>query len=240
MSKVKTSSVSPSTKYSGLRQSEANLKERVRELETEVSSLKKRLDELRKAKNTTVLKKEKEYVTSRKYQSSMVRSPRNQTDATSGDNGKVIKMQENHNAELKKLRETHSTEMEKLKEQYEKLLDSQKKFHLQTTACDHEPQLKELREKVGRLQEENATLRSTNSDLEAENVDLRSKFEELFTELSLKEAQWCEKEEQLNMKLKLQWGEKYREWMEATEKKIADLQKANDLLRSYVRPPPED
>lgn len=73
--------------------------------------------------------------------------------------------------------------------------------YLQTTACDHEPQLKELRDKVGRLQEENATLRSTNSDLEAENVDLRSKFEELFTELSLKEAQWCEKEEQLNLKV---------------------------------------
>lgn len=57
----------------------------------------------------------------------MVRNPRSQTDATSGDNGKVAKMQENHNAELKKLRETHSTEMEKLKEEYEKLLDSQKK-----------------------------------------------------------------------------------------------------------------
>lgn len=32
------------------------------QLESEVTSLKKRLDGLRKAKNTTVLKKEKEYV----------------------------------------------------------------------------------------------------------------------------------------------------------------------------------
>ena len=34
-----------------------------------------------------------------------------------------------------------------------------------------------------------------------ENTEMREKFEQLFTELSIKEAQWCEKEEQLNLKV---------------------------------------
>lgn len=39
------------------------MRARVKELEDEVKSLKTKLDELRKAKNTTLIKKEKEFVT---------------------------------------------------------------------------------------------------------------------------------------------------------------------------------
>ncbi|KAI0242292.1 hypothetical protein LSAT2_014127 [Lamellibrachia satsuma] len=39
---------------------DALLRQRVKELEEEVSSCKKRLDDLRKAKNTTILKRERE------------------------------------------------------------------------------------------------------------------------------------------------------------------------------------
>ena len=41
---------------------EQQLRDKVKELESEVKSLKTKLDELRKAKNTTLIKKEKEFV----------------------------------------------------------------------------------------------------------------------------------------------------------------------------------
>ena len=44
------------------RQVEQELRDKVKELESEVKSLKTKLDELRKAKNTTLIKKEKEFV----------------------------------------------------------------------------------------------------------------------------------------------------------------------------------
>lgn len=42
---------------------EQELRQRVRELEQEVKTLKSKLEELRKAKSTTLVKKEKEFVT---------------------------------------------------------------------------------------------------------------------------------------------------------------------------------
>lgn len=44
------------------RQTEQELREKVKELESEVKSLKTKLDDLRKAKNTTLIKREKEFV----------------------------------------------------------------------------------------------------------------------------------------------------------------------------------
>ncbi|XP_071842321.1 uncharacterized protein [Apostichopus japonicus] len=229
MSKVSNNYLSPRTKATGVRQNEAAWKERVRELESEVSSLKKRLDELRKAKSTTVLKKEKEYVTFKQHR----RPPGDSSPVVDKKLSELIQI---HNNELKKLEDAHKADMKRLREEHSSAI----KFSQETSVCHHEQELKELRSNIKSLEDEKAGLQTQNENLQVENIDLRAKFEELFTELSLKEAQWCEKEEQLNLKLKLHWGEKYREWMEATEKKIAELQKANELLRSYVRPPPDD
>ena len=68
-------------------------------------------------------------------------------------------------------------------------------------ACDHEKIIAELRENYSKLEAENKDLKVVNDELQTENVALRDKFEQLFTELSIKEAQWCEREEQLNLKV---------------------------------------
>ncbi|XP_072166284.1 uncharacterized protein [Diadema setosum] len=210
------------------RENAAFLKMRVQELEAEVISLKKRLDDLRKAKNTTVLKKEKEYVSIGASDAS--RSKRQPIpDEKSTDLQKKLKdLSLQHAGEIEALKKKHDTDLMKAKTQ---------KPGTPPEKCNHEEEIKQLREDVSILRDENANLARVNSDYQAENVALHEKFEELFNELSLKEAQWCEKEEQLNLKLKLQWGEKYREWMEATEKKIEELQRANDYLRTCLKSP---
>ncbi|XP_038065294.1 spindle pole body component 110-like isoform X2 [Patiria miniata] len=195
------------------------LKNRVEELEAEVTSLKKRLDDLRKAKNTTVHKKQKEYVTT------------STIEHKSGDDLKVSDLQRR----MDDLNLQHTKEMEDLKRSHRDSLQKLKKAPSSPTPCNHEEEIAALKRKNKDLQSENEELKLFNEELKTENSAMREKFEELFAELSIKEAQWCEKEEQLNLKMKLQWGEKYREWMEVTEKKIADLQAANDLLRSYMK-----
>ncbi|XP_022100091.1 myosin-6-like [Acanthaster planci] len=197
------------------------LKSRVEELEAEVAALKKRLDDLRKAKNTTVHKKQKEYVTT------------SMTEHRSSNDPKVSDLQQ----KMDDLNLQHTKEMEELKRSHQESLRKMKKTSPSPTSCNHEEEIASLKQQNKSLQSDNEELRLFNEELKKENGDLREKFEELFSELSIKEAQWCEKEEQLNLKMKLQWGEKYREWMEVTEKKIADLQAANDLLRSYMKHP---
>ncbi|XP_071958299.1 uncharacterized protein [Antedon mediterranea] len=190
------------------------LKGRVKELENLVSSLKKRLEELRKAKSTTVLKKEKEYISTAnpKHQKSRSSKP----DATLEQKLEQLKIQ--HEKEIRKLMERKPVEVK----------------------CNHLEEISKLKAQNESLERKTEELEHKNEDLKEENNSLLHKFEELFTELSIKEAHWCEKEEQLNLKLKLQWGEKYREWMAVTEAKISELQAANDLLRRYVKPPEDD
>ncbi|XP_006813859.1 uncharacterized protein LOC102802814 [Saccoglossus kowalevskii] len=184
------------------------LKERVRELESEVSSLKRRLDELRKAKNTTILKKEKQYVS--------VGEPSISKSTT--DNGKVSDLQK----QIEQLKIKHSKELqdEKVKENKD---------------CGHASVIDQMTKKCEVLEKEKQEALYLNDIMGKENQELSEKYQQLLTELSIKEAEWCEKEEQLNIKLKLQWGEKYREWMQQTEQKIADLQKVNQFLRTQLQ-----
>eukprot|EP00057_Strongylocentrotus_purpuratus_P030449 XP_781716.3 PREDICTED: tuftelin [Strongylocentrotus purpuratus] len=210
------------------RENVAFLKTRVQELESEVTSLKKRLDGLRKAKNTTVLKKEKEYVSVGASDSNRTsKRPSISEDKSSELQKKLKDLSLQHADEMSALKKKHSADLQKVQ--------SERVQPTPPERCNHEEEILQLKGEVTELREKNAKLEDVNSALKAENLSLHDKFEELFTELSLKEAQWCEKEEQLNLKLKLQWGEKYREWMEATEKKIAELQRANEYLRTCLK-----
>nr|XP_054760026.1 uncharacterized protein LOC129266216 [Lytechinus pictus] len=215
------------------RENAAFLKMRVEELESEVSSLKKRLDGLRKAKNTTVLKKEKEYVSVGASESNRAsKRPSISEDKSSELQKKLKDLSLRHADEMSALKKKHSADLKKLQSEKAKPTTPEK--------CNHEEEILRLKGEITELNEKNASLEDVNSALKTETLSLHAKFEELFTELSLKEAQWCEKEEQLNLKLKLQWGEKYREWMEATEKKIAELQRANEYLRTCLKSPSGD
>ncbi|XP_072049875.1 uncharacterized protein [Amphiura filiformis] len=215
---------SPNSKPSVRRTDVGFLKLRVEELENEVGELKKRLTDLRRAKNTTVLKKEKEYVSTG-------------TPEHKRSNSGSKRLEELH-MQMKELNLKHEKEIETLTKKHSE--DLQTSLAKNNPGCDHDKIIAELKENYRKLEVDNKDLKLVNDELQSENMALRDKFEQLFTELSIKEAQWCEREEQLNLKLKMQWGEKYREWMEATEKKIEELQKANALLRSCIKPPADD
>ncbi|KAI8485313.1 hypothetical protein Bbelb_368770 [Branchiostoma belcheri] len=212
----------------------AFLKNRVKELEEEVATLKKRLDELRKAKNTTILKREREVLS--------VADPFSARPAKTVDDGKLAELQQKLdnsaaernkevselNRQLDKLRLDHQAEMDRLRKEIQ---------GQQAPSCDHEKELETLRKKLREEETLNRELNDQNMELRSRLLITEEKIEALYEELSVKEAHWCEMEEQYQLKLKTQFSEKYQEWMEATEKKIEELQRANDLLRSYVRRP---
>ncbi|XP_066280188.1 tropomyosin alpha-1 chain-like [Branchiostoma lanceolatum] len=224
---------------SGERASEARtngafLKNRVKELEEEVVTLKKRLDELRKAKNTTILKREREVLS--------VADPFSARPAKPADDGRLAELQQKLdssaaerdrevaelNRQLEKLKLDHQADMDRLRK------ENQGK---QVPPCDHEKELETLRKKLREEETLNRELNDQNMELRARLLITEEKIEALYDQLSVKEAHWCEMEEQYQLKLKTQFSEKYAEWMAATEQKIEELQRANDLLRNYVRRP---
>ncbi|XP_041373339.1 A-kinase anchor protein 9-like [Gigantopelta aegis] len=189
---------------------EALLKTRVKELEDEVASLKKRLDDLRKAKSTTVLKREREVI--------QVGTPFSRRDSkTKLSDTKSVKDDSDWEKEIAALRNKFATEMEQVKQQMSK-----------DGACTHEEEITQLRQDMAELTNENLALRIENSQLSDQVDSLR-------LELSVKEAHWCETEEKLANKLKISWQEQYKEWMERTEAKIEELQQTNAMLRQYLK-----
>lgn len=104
------------------------------QLEQQVSDLKKRLDELRKAKNTTIIKKDKEYVTTGTPKASSINASTgspgladyHKERATSSDTCAVPqnKLQEEDVRILQKniasLKELHKAELEELRKEVEK------------------------------------------------------------------------------------------------------------------------
>ena len=102
------------------------------QLEQQVSDLKRRLDELRKAKNTTIIKKDKEYITTGAPQSphnnSTTANCASDQRAPSVDTAKIneVKLQQSKQ-EIKALqdniaamKELHRAEIEELKNEIEK------------------------------------------------------------------------------------------------------------------------
>ncbi|KAK7106650.1 cingulin-like protein 1 [Littorina saxatilis] len=194
---------------------ELKLKDRIKELETEVTSLKRRLDDLRKAKNTTILKREREIVE--------VGAPfgRRESQSMFVVDGKASELEK----KLQDVSKSRDQEMDALRKKFAAEMEQVKGS---SKDCGHHEELLFLRYRNEGLENENAVLMS-------ETGELRDKIDALVTELSIKEAKWCEAEEQLNLKLKESWGEKYKEWMKTTEAKIADLQCTNQLLRHYLK-----
>ncbi len=60
--------------------------------------------------------------------------------------------------------------------------------------CGHEVEIQKLKEHISELEADNAAL-------VVENSDLKIKASGLLQELSVKEAEWCETEEKLNLKV---------------------------------------
>jgi regulator of replication initiation timing len=175
------------------------LRNKVTELQAEVSILKNRLAELRKAKNNVVVRREREIVT-------VTSLPR-----TSGSS-RLEK------SAMSPQRERHSRQqLPKLDSDIcDRVISRNEIEHLKETIADLTQSLSELNVKNCRLQDENRLL--------------SVKVQELAEELSVKEAEWCAKEEKMKLELQMNWGDRYHEWMRQTELKIEELQQANFLL----------
>ncbi|XP_050415787.1 uncharacterized protein LOC126829723 isoform X2 [Patella vulgata] len=186
---------------------------RIKELEDEVSSLKKRLDDLRKAKNTTILKREREVLE--------VGTPFAKRD--SKDDLKVANLEK----KLQATDQKRDKEMDDLRKKFASEMEALKRSN-QKTNCSHQPVLRKLRYRIEDLETENKACRSKNEEM-SEQV------EGLMTGLLLKEAQWCALEEELTTELKISIGEKYKDWMNTTEAKIKELQETNETLRGYLK-----
>jgi len=211
---------------------------KIKDLEKEISSLKQRLNDLRKAKNSVMIKREREIVHVGHPQVNRSQ-PSKTTNEVKSDGNK------NLNKRLKET-ETLNSELEnKLKElKKQKVLlnnDLEKERKLSNT---HEKQIKSLLEKLElkSTQEENKKVENNDreshiTDLTNENAELRAKNTQLVDDLSVKEAKWVEKEQFYHRKeLQLQeaWSSKYAKWMTETEQKIDDLRKQNDMLRDCI------
>lgn len=178
---------------------------RVKELEKQVSEYKKRLDELRKAKNTTLIKTQKEMVE--------INPPQLGVRQTSNDD-KLHDLQK----QLEEQEKRHASEIAKLKASKTEAAPS----------CNHEQEIERLNQLV-------LSLEGDNSALIVENDQLKERVSSLMHQLSVKEATACEREEDYKKQLRLEWGERYKEWIEQTEKKIEELQESNTLLRTYLK-----
>lgn len=225
----------------------SNLKLKVKDLEGEVSTLKGRLDDLRKAKNTTITKREREVIEvgfkrNPEYEAKLAEWEKKYKDGMAAKNKEIEELKSKHaeelEAALKKQKEIEK-ELEAMRKNLADLKEREMKQAQQGESAKTSAgkELAALRAKVLDLEGDNSALRM-------ENTDLKDKINSLLSELSIKEAQWCETEEQYKLKIKQGWGDKYAEWMQETERKIQELQEANNILRMYLhrsgtRIPPE-
>lgn len=212
---------------------------RIKELEEQVSDLKKRLEELRKAKSTTIIKKDKTYVASgaphklcdnaTKRTAELHDSHRQGTaslESTEKNEERSQQDVENQQDYIARLKEMHRAEIEELRMEVEK----QAKQSDSTLAVELEKNAVEL-EKISK---QNAELLEENEKLKLKTTELELRVHELLEELSRKEAEWCSKEEQLLLQVKTSWGEKYQKWMAQTEQKIEELTAANNFLKGLL------
>ncbi|XP_050415785.1 rho-associated protein kinase 1 isoform X1 [Patella vulgata] len=187
---------------------------RIKELEDEVSSLKKRLDDLRKAKNTTILKREREVLE--------VGTPFAKRD--SKDDLKVANLEK----KLQATDQKRDKEMDDLRKKFASEMEALKRSNQKEENCNHEAEFSMLKTRIEELEADNAALRIHGNEL-------FEKVKSLQNDLSMKEAHWCKNEEKLKIQLKISIGEKYKDWMNTTEAKIKELQETNETLRGYLK-----
>ncbi|CAG5127286.1 unnamed protein product [Candidula unifasciata] len=195
------------------RVNEVFLKQKVQELEHEVSELKQRLDGLRKAKNTTVIKRQREVL---------------ETGTSFGKREPKGISEMELKRKLSEKDKAWQEELDTVRRKFEAQINQIKPNTLQEQACNHLAQLEFLRQR-------NEELANDNIATTTQNRELRERVDTLLSELSIKEAGWCEMEEKFKLELKTSWGEKYKIWMEQMEAKITELQRTNILLRTYLK-----
>ena len=64
----------------------------------------------------------------------------------------------------------------------------------QPPPCDHEEEISKLKSTIAELESDKAVL-------VIENDEIKDQYETMLREMSIKEAEWCEKEEQFKLKV---------------------------------------
>jgi hypothetical protein len=225
------------------------LKNKVAELERQVTEYKNKLDELRRAKATTVVKLEKEYVST--SIPGLNRPEKTKPCEKCEEFEKILDTERKSNAQLKRLIEqkenpkqqstTNSGPCTKCPD-LKKLLEIEKQNTLQL--------IEQLKlEKKQTEEERNAkemldrTLEITHADfieaknlaeaLRIENEDYKNEFESMKKQHADKMADLCHREEEAKKQVAT-WEQMYREWMATMERRVNNLQVTNEELQTWL------
>jgi len=220
-------------------------KQKTKDLEGEVSRLKQRLNDLRKAKNSVMIKREREIIhvghpQGKEATKKPAVAPAPSPVAISQPAEATVKTAKYK--ELEKERDSLASQVKKLQE--ERMLLSRNMVDEKRRAEGYKEELDNLMERLElkstqqeTKQFENKHRESYINDLMSENADLRKKNDKLVDDLSVKEAKWLEKEEVYKHNeahLKHGSSDKYAKWVADTEKKIEELRVQNLMLRDCL------
>lgn len=223
--------------------------------------LKGRLDGLRKAKNTTIFRREREEikVSSPNLGKLRTKSPSHldvltlsqQCGCCHGDlqeqirdlNSQVDKLNASLLSERAKCKQLsaemaveHKNEMTTLKAHHDEIVHNlTAQFKKVERPSSHLQELQCLRAENAELSHHLEEVLTSNEALRKGSTLLQEKSEALLEELSIKEAEWSQKEDRLKEEIRRQWGERYHEWITKAEKKMDELHQVNNLLQAMLK-----
>ncbi|UJR24050.1 hypothetical protein I4U23_027018 [Adineta vaga] len=222
------------------------LKARVVELERQVIDYKVKLDELRRAKATTVVKLEKEYVNT--SIPGINRPERTKPCEKCEEYEKLLENERKSNTQLKKLLEqkdkqstnnsgpcTKCNDLKKLldieKHNNEQLIEQLK---LEKRQTEEERTAKEvLDQALDITQNDLAEAKNYCEALRVENEDYKKMYERMRKEHSEKMADLAQREEEAKKQVAT-WEQMYREWMATMERRVNNLQVTNEELQTWL------
>ncbi|CAF3687678.1 unnamed protein product [Rotaria sp. Silwood1] len=247
-----TSSISSSNTATGrIKEDVPTLKNKVAELERQVADYKIKLDELRRAKATTVVKLEKEYVNT--SIPGLNRPEKTKSCEKCEELEKMLDNERKSSAQLKRLIEqkenskqqqsssTNSGPCTKCSD-FKKLLDIEKQNNQQLNEQlklekQHTQEERNAKEEFERAldmaQSDLIEIKSVCEALRVENQDYQKAFDAMKQEHAEKMADLCNREEEAKKQVAT-WEQMYREWMATMERRVNNLQVTNEELHTWL------
>ena len=223
-SKIPVKSVS---RQSQQRYTDPLAERRIKDLEKQVAELKRRLEELRKAKSTLITRREREILHVGGYPSHT---------CSEHYKSKIKELELTLNSfkeEVDKKREQYKAEIATLKQKLHSALHGPTtpnagKTPFGTTKESATENV--LGKELQKYRMENETLTKENKALKTVYAELEKRVKELEDKLHDKE-ELSREDEKLKSELVIPWQELYNQWMNKMENKLEHLQKTNQLLR---------
>ncbi|CAF3873531.1 unnamed protein product [Rotaria sp. Silwood1] len=230
-----------------------SLKNKVTELERQINDYKIKLDELRRAKATTVVKLEKEYVNTtvpglnrpEKLKSCekceeferMIEAERKSNTQLN----KMVEQKDNNKEQLQKLSTTNTNLCSKCLD-LKQLLAIEKDNNFQISQqCQSQKKEKEeerntkeiFEQSLEIMQSEIIQSKKLSDTLRYKNQEYKNKFELMKTEYGEKMADLCHREEEAKKQIET-WEQMYREWMATMERRVNNLQVTDEELQTLL------